>query len=260
MNRVLNIGFKYAGNWELQDNQIECNFKSHSSDKNVLYAFVSNGEVKYIGKTTQKLSSRFSGYRNPSRTQSTNIKNNANIKRFLINKEPIDVFVLPDNGLLNYGGFSINLAAGLEDSLIEHLSPPWNDSGVKQKQKQKQKQKTESEVASQTNTITSIKLSNNDVPAFELKLGKAYYNQGFFNVPIALSNNFASHSEEIEIYTGANEEPIIGYINRTANTNSTPRIMGGKDLRNWIMSNFKLGEHFKVNINTTNSVTLLPVR
>ena len=251
MNRILKIGFKYAGNWELQDKQIACNFKSHSSDKNVLYAFVSNGEVKYIGKTTQKLSSRFSGYRNPSKTQSTNIKNNENIKRLLINEEPIDVFVLPDNGLLNYGGFSINLAAGLEDSLIEHLSPPWNDSGVNRKQKM------ESEVTNQTSTVTSIKLPSNDSSAIELKLGKAYYNQGFFNVPIALSNNFASHSEEIEIYTGQDEEPIIGYINRTANSNNTPRIMGGKDLKNWIISNFKLGDSFKVNINSTNSVTLM---
>jgi hypothetical protein len=34
--------------------------------------------------------------------------------------------VLPDNGLLRFGGFHLNLAAALEDSLINDLRPRWN--------------------------------------------------------------------------------------------------------------------------------------
>jgi hypothetical protein len=45
----------------------------------------------------------------------------------------VAIYVLPDNGLLYYGGFHVNLAAGLEDSLVRELQPPWNggkkDSG-----------------------------------------------------------------------------------------------------------------------------------
>ena len=38
----------------------------------------------------------------------------------------MDIFVLPDNGLLHYGLFHVNLAAGLEDSIVRELNPPWN--------------------------------------------------------------------------------------------------------------------------------------
>lgn len=41
---------------------------------------------------------------------------------------------------------------------------------------------------------------------------------------------------------------ILGYINRTANKNGTARIMGGKELRNWIKNNFKANDTMKVDI------------
>lgn len=34
--------------------------------------------------------------------------------------------MLADHGLLRFGGFHLNLAAALEDSLINDLRPPWN--------------------------------------------------------------------------------------------------------------------------------------
>jgi len=36
---------------------------------------------------------------------------------------------LPDNGLLHFGDFHVNLAAGLEDSIIKTLNPLWNKTG-----------------------------------------------------------------------------------------------------------------------------------
>jgi len=44
--------------------------------------------------------------------------------------------VLADHGLLHYGGFHVNLAAGLEDSLIRDLNPPWN-GGKKESRNEK---------------------------------------------------------------------------------------------------------------------------
>ena len=41
----------------------------------------------------------------------------------------IEIHALPDNGLLYYGGFHVNLAAGLEDNLIKILKPEWNRGG-----------------------------------------------------------------------------------------------------------------------------------
>jgi hypothetical protein len=44
----------------------------------------------------------------------------------LVNGKSVEIFALQDNDLLHYGGFDVNLAAGLEDSLVRDLSPPWN--------------------------------------------------------------------------------------------------------------------------------------
>ena len=126
MNRLLNIGFQHAGYWTVSEGRLRLVLDSHSESSNVLYAFISDGEVKYIGKTTQALKVRMNGYLNPAATQTTNIKNNKNILALLNSGESVDIFALPDNGLLNYGGFHINLAAGLEDSLITGISPEWN--------------------------------------------------------------------------------------------------------------------------------------
>jgi hypothetical protein len=92
--------------------------------KNVLYAFVVDSELMYVGKTTTPLKERMGYYRNA--TKSTNKKNEGQIRQRLQDGKRVEIFVLPDNGLLHYGGFHINLAAGLEDSLIDILDPPWN--------------------------------------------------------------------------------------------------------------------------------------
>ena len=84
----------------------------------------------YIGKTTQKLKKRMYGYQNPGPSQSTNIRNNANIKSILASGTPVELYALPDNGLLHFGAFHLNLAAGLEDSINKELRPKWNIQGT----------------------------------------------------------------------------------------------------------------------------------
>jgi hypothetical protein len=51
MNRLLNIGFISVGHWTLKDNILKYNLVSHHTTKNILYSFISNGDIKYIGKT-----------------------------------------------------------------------------------------------------------------------------------------------------------------------------------------------------------------
>ncbi len=80
---------------------------SNHSIRNILYSFISNGGIKYIGKTVQPLKDRMYGYENPGKSQSTNIRVNELIKKSLKQDEPIDIFILADNGLLSFGGFSL---------------------------------------------------------------------------------------------------------------------------------------------------------
>jgi hypothetical protein len=121
------LGFTFVGHWKkVGENAIDCQLSDLANFRNALYAFGVDNVLMYVGKTTQTLRKRLAGYKNPSSTQSTNIKNNRNIKTALDEGKRVEIYVFPDRGLLQYGGFHLNLAAGLEDSLILALDPPWN--------------------------------------------------------------------------------------------------------------------------------------
>ncbi len=131
LNKRTQIGFKKVGTWNIDGETVSLKIGEESSSKNVLYSFVVDGELKYIGKTTQALKKRMYGYKNPGPTQSTNIKNNQLIKNALKENSKVELFVLPDHGLLHFGEFHVNLAAGLEDSIVRTLLPEWNSVGKK---------------------------------------------------------------------------------------------------------------------------------
>ena len=131
MDRLLNIGFTNIGYWALNNENIKYNLTSDETTKNILYCFVSNNNINYIGKTTKVLAKRMRGYQNPGPSQSTNIRVSQKIKELLLKNQPVDIFILVDNGILKHGNFEISLAAGLEDTLINHIKPEWNYLGKK---------------------------------------------------------------------------------------------------------------------------------
>src|SRR4029079_17199026 len=115
-----------VGRWVLLDGKLTAQVSAHATSRNILYSFVSDDAVLYIGKSILPLKTRLQGYRTPGPTQSTNIRSNKRIRDLLERDKVVEIYALPDNGLLHYGGFHVNLAAGLEDSLIRDLAPPWN--------------------------------------------------------------------------------------------------------------------------------------
>jgi hypothetical protein len=184
------------------------------------------------------------GYQNPGSTQNTNIRVNALLRQYLKEDIPVDIFIHVDNGLLSYGGFKISIAAGLEDTLIYETNPKWNYSG-----RNKLKEDKESEDILKTkDPISEIKTEILTTGSFTIVLGQTYFNQGFFNVPINYTENFAENNSKIEILVGDTTHAIEGYINRQANKNGTPRIMGGVGLKNWIQNNFKEDDILKIQI------------
>ena len=124
------MGFRRVGSWSIEGDVLKLGLAEHSNDKNILYAFVCSGAVTYIGKTVQPLKRRLYGYQFPVATQSTNLKGHSFIKAALLSSSDVEIYALPDNGLLYYGGFHVNLAAGLEDSLVSILKPAWNRAGI----------------------------------------------------------------------------------------------------------------------------------
>lgn len=94
---------------------------------NIMYAFISDGEVLYVGKTTQTLQKRLYGYQNPGPSQKTNTRVNPLLKELLGQNKSVNIYAFPDDGLWYIGNFHLNLAAGLEDGIISILKPKWND-------------------------------------------------------------------------------------------------------------------------------------
>jgi hypothetical protein len=235
MNRLLDIGFMNVGNWAISDSEIDFQLKLHGSQRNILYAFVCDAEVKYVGKTVQPLRSRMYGYKNPGRSQITNIRNHARLKEELSRGVGIDILALPDNGMLHYGQFHYNLAAGLEDSIIAIIKPSWNGTPKPTGQ-----------------SIVDPAPVARDI--FQLVIQPTYFKTGFFNVPVAHSHFFGSDTEPIEIFCGSSSTPISGSINRRSNQNHSPRLMGGVGLRDWFQNNSSASSKVQITVYTPNSI------
>ncbi len=77
------------------------------------------------------------------------------------------------------------------------------------------------------------------VPTYKLTLQKTYYDKGFFNLGIEVDRFIRRDSGPISILLGASRAKISANVNREANVNGTPRIMGGPELRNWFQRSFE---------------------
>lgn len=130
LQRLLELGFKKVGHWKLSDAQrLRCELSTSEYTGKTLYTFVSSSHILYIGKTNRTLKRRMYGYMNPGKSQRTNHRLNPLLTRLLSDEKQVEIYAFADSGLLFYGGFHVNLAAGLEDSLISQIRPKWNMMG-----------------------------------------------------------------------------------------------------------------------------------
>lgn len=249
MNRLLEVGFEHAGHWFIDVEKLNFQLSRFSSQRNILYAFICDGEIKYIGKTIGTLKKRMSGYKNPGKDQSTNINNHQRIKELISRNVAVEIFALPDNGLLHYGQFHLNLAAGLEDDIIRVIDPEWNGGLIEYQIGGLEK----NVICDEQNRI---ELVDSTVGSFSFILQPTYYDRGFFNVGVSDQNLIGSDGEVIEIFLGDNVVPILGSINRRANLNNTPRIMGGKPLRDWFKLNLSQMSNIFVEVLSLNAIRL----
>ncbi len=124
------VGFEEAGEWVLESNTVRYLLSQNVGEEQVLYAFVSEGRVLYVGKTVRSLPQRLKGYMKPGRTQRTNERIHQKIERLLRKGKEVRIFVFaPAEDEIVYRGVRVNLAAGLEDELIAMLQPEWNEQG-----------------------------------------------------------------------------------------------------------------------------------
>lgn len=126
LQQLLGLGFEEVGHWFLEGDQVTFTLDKSSKEANILYSFVVNGEVKYIGKSVQTLHKRMYLYKQGGGSQITNIRNKAEIKACLEKEHHVKIYVLVPDLQMDYKGMPINIAAGLEDNLIMLIKPEWN--------------------------------------------------------------------------------------------------------------------------------------
>jgi len=151
--------------------------------------------------------------------------------------------------------FTSNLAAGLEDSLISDISPPWNGQYREKKSVHPSSSESVAETISCKPDEAPVQsISSNTT--FQFQVRTTYFTQGFFNVPVKSMEAFGSDRERIEIYCGERQDLVQGYINRSVNVNDTPRIMGGTQLRQWFHENVEIDNPVNVEVLSPTSIWL----
>ncbi len=220
-----------------------------------LYAFVCGGSVLYLGKTSINIASRFVGYKKPAKKQSTNIKCHNGILECIKQNKSVEILTLSGVSQLRWGEFELNIAAGLEDSLIAELDPPWNGKAGKPV--------TESAMIEQEALhldepqVKAAPLQLAGLPTFKIKLGETYYNQGYFNPGGAVSNHLGNDRDTLLLRLGADDaRGVETRIDRKANKGGIPRLYGRKQTARWFQEHFKLGDTVNAVIINPNEIVL----
>jgi hypothetical protein len=261
MHALLQIGFVPVGNWYVESGNLLCDLVRHAEQANILYAFILDGEIAYVGKTTRPLAVRMAGYRKPAETQRTNQRNHKSIVDAISRGSTVDILALPDSGLMHYGQFHMNLAAALEDDIIRKLNPPWNGG---RKEKLQETPGDEDSVAidqdraneAQSDVELAPKSDERKASRFTFEQQPTYRRTGFFNVNVAAQALLGGDRQTIEIFLGDAAEPVLGEINRRANTNGTPRVMGGVPVRDWFQRQTAVGGQVTVEVYSPVSIRL----
>jgi len=94
-------------------------------------------------------------------------------------------------------------------------------------------------------------------PTYKLTLHKTYYEKGFFNLGVSVDRYVRGTSGPIKITLGESNRTLNGNVNREANQNGTPRIMGGNELRDWFFKHYSLKDVVEVQIISPNEIHIV---
>jgi len=249
MNKLVSLGFVLAGSWYKELYGIDFNLTKFEHEADILYAFVSNDKLKYLGKTTKSFVNRMKGYRKPGLTQFTNIRINGLIFDELRARQDVYIFVLVAADLCKYKEYRVSLAAGLEDIFIRELNPEWNFHGKKKISKQ----------VEEIDEINEFELVKTTPPTYHLislaPFTKYYLECNFFNVPKKHSIFFGKNGTAIRVEFDS--KIIVGRIDRINVPSEAPRIHCGVHYNKWINKNFNIGDRMEVEIISPVSIKLL---
>lgn len=270
---LLNLGFVDIGRWVPNGDFIIYQLDGANASanevlldaKNALYAFVEGDQILYIGKTARSIRKRYAGYCRPGIRQATNLRCHGNIKAAITNGEEIRIFAFAPLTHLHYSDFEINLAAGLEDSLIREFDPSWNgkDRGQPVTEDAEREEAEEAQTDSGAGGARDISpepaASSSAAPvSFTVQLGPTYYHKGFLNPGVEASRFLGKEGESIRVLLGVARNIIVSKINRTANSSGGVRIVGGNSqIARWFQEHFKEGDTVQGRVIDMHTIQLL---
>ena len=250
LSALIELGFVPVAYWKVQDDHLTLEIDKAAGGEaeallhvpNALYAFSVREEVLYIGKTTRSVRQRFQTLRRPGRTQRTNIRNHRLIREAIAEGKEIRVSIFAPISALSYGGFEINLAAGLEDALIRDIDPAWNGSpttGRAITETARQEQESDAEADQPEVPEPGAPAES---PVFQIVLGETYYTQGTVNPGVEASRHLGEDGALLRVRFDDGYPDVLTRINRTANRSGGVRFVGGtRALARWFQTHFEQG-------------------
>lgn len=124
---LLTNGFEHVCEWQLHEDKLQRS--AQIPPRAGVYAFCINGVAQYVGVASRSLDQRLYLYGNPGSSQRTNLRVNALISAALREGSRVEVLIAtpPD---LDWNGWRLSGAEGLEAGLIKTFQLPWNVRGV----------------------------------------------------------------------------------------------------------------------------------
>lgn len=126
LRKLISLGFERVGSWFWEGDDLNFELTQHAKEKNILYAFIVDGTVMYIGKSILTLHKRIYFYKNCGPSQRTNIRVRDKIRTCLKQGSQVLIYAFVQKVPLMYQDIAINIAAGIEDNLIAYIKPEWN--------------------------------------------------------------------------------------------------------------------------------------
>jgi hypothetical protein len=121
-------GFVRVGEWRLTAKNDGLLLDGQADRLAGVYAYVADGEVRYVGSAQRGLHTRFRRYVT-TETMRTSARIRGKIIECLTAGSSVEVFTISPPAF-DWRGLPIDLVAGLEEGLIRSMRPLWNRRGM----------------------------------------------------------------------------------------------------------------------------------
>lgn len=290
MDKLFALGFVHSATANLlppANSTWDFTFLANQGAANILYAFVfhrnepdsANWQVRYIGHTRKTFGGRMTGYQF-GHGRGVNNRIHEAVKAHLTAGGKVDVFVMPDHFGVKIFDLAVDIAAGLEYSLIAHYAafnhrqghPPLANRAGNPLQEnvpvailaQEAAEEMQAEEEDYVNPAQGGAAAlPPPLPTFDYILGDAYWRLPSINVPVRHQGYFGTQGTQVraQLDLGNGQwQPLTCLVNRAANPNGSPRLyftgVDGQTLQDWKHANFQPGATVLVTITAANQIRL----